>query len=83
MAQRSVGTPPETWGHLIKQRRKLLNMGQAELAEAAGITVVSLSRIENGNQTPRLKVMEAIARALRVGDMAELFPYPRIDRPVR
>ena len=78
-AKRTVGKPPESWGHLIRQRRAVLNMSQTELAENVGISLVSMNRIEKGNQTPRLELMKRIARELRIDDLNDLFPWPRVD----
>lgn len=50
-------------GEAVRQRRIELDMTQLELAEAADLHVVVVSRVENG-QTPTLATVEALARAL-------------------
>jgi transcriptional regulator with XRE-family HTH domain len=50
-------------GQAIRAKRLALDMTQLELAEAAGVHVVLVSRIENG-VTPTLATVEALARAL-------------------
>lgn len=47
---------------------------QAELAERAGISRVELGNIERGVHRPRLQTAQAIAAALDVANVAELFP---------
>ena len=41
-------------------------MTQQELADMAGLTVLSIHKIENGKQEPRPATIRKIARALRV-----------------
>ena len=54
-------------GNRIKEAREAANMTQAELAERAGITRVSLSRIETGaNQNPSVQTAIRIAKTLGV-----------------
>jgi transcriptional regulator with XRE-family HTH domain len=47
----------------VRQRRIELDMTQMELAAAAGLHVVVVSRVEGG-QTPTLPTVEALARGL-------------------
>jgi transcriptional regulator with XRE-family HTH domain len=60
-----------TIGERIKAARIRKVMGQAELARAAGISPVTLFRIETGAHTPRPVTIRKIAAALGV-DAAEL-----------
>lgn len=54
-------------GNRIKEAREAANMTQAELAEMAGITRVSLSRIETGaNPNPSVQTAIRIAKTLGV-----------------
>jgi len=39
---------------------------QAELAEAAGISLITLNRLENGKQKPSFKTIRKLAEALGV-----------------
>ena len=48
----------------LLRRRKLLSL--RDLAEKAGVTVVTLVDIENGRSRPRLQTMRKIAGALEV-----------------
>lgn len=51
-------------------------MRQRQLAEAAGINAVYLSRIERGKRTGSARALDAIAKALRVDldDLIESVP---------
>jgi transcriptional regulator with XRE-family HTH domain len=49
---------------IIRARRKL-GLTQAELARRAGIRVETLNRIEQGKNSPNLRTMEKIERALK------------------
>ncbi|MGY0793119.1 helix-turn-helix transcriptional regulator [Azospirillum argentinense] len=48
----------------IRAARALLNMKQAELAEAAGVSLATLNNIERGVTDPRVSTLEAVQRAL-------------------
>jgi len=60
-------------GARIRLLRLSSSLTQAELAELCGIYRSYLSRIENGLVNPTLKVLDVIARALRV-KVHDLFP---------
>ena len=51
-------------GSRIKKQRELLGMTQEILSEKVGITVVYLSKIENGKVHPTLEALSAICGAL-------------------
>ena len=56
-----------THGHVgaqIRRRRKTKGMTQAELAEAVGVTVESISRAERGTIQPTVATLGHIAQAL-------------------
>lgn len=48
----------------IVAARGLLEMTQEELAQAVGVTVTALSRIESGKAMPRSSTLEKIRQAL-------------------
>jgi transcriptional regulator with XRE-family HTH domain len=50
----------------LRQLRRQRGMTQAQLADAAGVTRLYVLRIEAGAQDPTSKVVEALARALKV-----------------
>lgn len=54
----------ETLGQRIKQRRLGNGLTQRELAEAAGITVPYMSKIEADRETPTDEKLERIAEEL-------------------
>ena len=51
-------------GERIKRQRETLGMTQENLSEKVGITVVYLSKIENGRVHPTLETLSAISGAL-------------------
>lgn len=62
-------------GQRITQRRRLLGASRRDLADLAGATEATITRIENGkiNATDRLRL--AIAGVLHC-EVADLWPYP-------
>ncbi len=56
----------QTLGERIRQFRESAGLTQEALARAAGIGRVTLVRLENGEQTPRFKTLNAIAEALGI-----------------
>ena len=61
-----------TFGRNVRERRLLLNMSQAELAERAELRRAAISDIEREAANPTLDSITKIAAALRV-DVCELF----------
>lgn len=57
----------EVLGSRVREMRARAGLTQAGLAEAAGITDETVSRIERGAYEPALSTMVALADALRVG----------------
>ncbi len=53
-------------GRKIKELRKARDLSQQELARRAGIGRVTLSRLENGKQSPRFQTVTAIAGTLDI-----------------
>ena len=53
-------------GHEIRILRKALGLTVSEIATATGLSVGMLSKIENGNISPSLTTLQALARALGV-----------------
>lgn len=60
-----------TLGERLRALRDSAGLTQEELARGANIGRVTLVRLENGEQTPRVKTLTAIAEALgkRVSDL--------------
>ena len=56
----------QTLGERIRQFRESAGLTQEALARAAGIGRVTLVRLEKGEQTPRFKTLDAIAKALGI-----------------
>ncbi|MGV3550301.1 helix-turn-helix domain-containing protein [Rhizobium sp.] len=53
-------------GHEVRTLRKGLGITGSDLAAATGISLGMLSKIENGNTSPSLTTLQALARALGV-----------------
>lgn len=62
-------------GARIRKWRTAAGLTQAELAIAAGLSRITVSRLENGQQSPNFATGQALARALRVAP-AELTAGP-------
>jgi transcriptional regulator with XRE-family HTH domain len=60
----------------IRMRRKSLGMTQKDLASNAGLTEITINRIETGKQPPRSSNLKSIADAL--GTTIEDLQTPRI-----
>ena len=56
----------QTLGERIRQFRESAGMTQVALARAANIGRVTLIRLEKGEQTPRFRTLNAIAKALGI-----------------
>ena len=56
----------QTLGQRIRQFRESAGLTQEALARAANIGRVTLVRLERGDQTPRFKTLDAIAKALKI-----------------
>ena len=61
-----------SFGAIVAERRKLLNMSQETLAERVGIAQESLSRMEKGVIAPRFERLQLFADALGCS-IADLF----------
>ena len=64
----------------LREVRQRLFVTQEELAERAGITVSTLSRLENGLQRPRISTVRKLAEALGVAP-EELVEWNGADAP--
>ncbi len=53
-------------GHEVRTYRKALGITVTDLANATGISVGMLSKIENGNISPSLTTLQALTKALGV-----------------
>lgn len=51
-------------GKQIASRRKQLNISQADLAEMAGVSLRTLSAIENGDANPSVDVLSKVLEPL-------------------
>ena len=56
---------PDSIGEMIRKRRKYAGMTQQDLADAAGISVMSVRRYETGERTPNVEVIRKIAKGLK------------------
>ena len=53
-----------TIGEKIRSRRKFLELSQEKLADKAGISALTIVRVENGQFEPKLKTLRALSKAL-------------------
>ena len=58
--------PPVYFGEWVKQRRNLLDLTQAELAEGAGCSVFALRKIESGERRPSKQLAGLLAQSLEI-----------------
>ena len=63
-------------GEIIRQRRLVLNMTQAQLAERAGVSTPAVNKWEKGLSYPDTTILPVLARILKI-DMNELFSFSR------
>ncbi len=68
----------QTLGERVRTFRESVGLTQEALARAADIGRVTLVRLENGEQSPRFKTLQAIAHALGI-DTTELLLSKPLD----
>lgn len=61
-------------GKKIQKTRKNIDLTQEELADVLKISRTHMGHIEQGRKSPSLKLLEKIARALKI-PISELFTY--------
>ncbi len=61
-------------GRRIQKMRKATGLTQEDLAEKINTSWTWVAHIETGRETPNLKMLQKIARALRV-KVKDLIPY--------
>jgi transcriptional regulator with XRE-family HTH domain len=61
-------------GDNIKKARKKGGLTQLQVAKKTGIHVNYFSRIERGEETPSMEVLEAISKSLKVNS-ADILPF--------
>ena len=66
-------------GERVRRFRESAGLTQQELARSADIGRVTLVRLENGEQSPRFRTLQALARALE-RDTQELLVEPEAPR---
>lgn len=77
------GSTPGFVGQRLVEARCARGLSATDLAGVVGVSVQSISKYENGHQTPKLEQFHAIARALNIPRDYFLRPVPLADeRPV-
>lgn len=61
-------------GDVIRQRRLVLNMTQAELADRTGVSAPAVNKWEKGLSCPDVMILPVLARVLKM-DMNDLFDF--------
>ncbi len=69
-------------GHEVRERRRTLGITVADLSAATGLSPGMLSKIENGNISPSLTTLQALARALGVPVTAFFRRYEAVRNAV-
>jgi putative transcriptional regulator len=64
----------EKLGNKIQKLRKETGLTQEEFAEKLNISRTHIGHIEQGRKSPSIKLMEKIAKALRV-KVKDIFPF--------
>jgi transcriptional regulator with XRE-family HTH domain len=73
-----VGTLKRQFGRRLSQLRNEKNMTQERLAEAAGVSVDLINKIERGINAPSFTTIEKLAKSLNV-PVKELFNFPGLE----
>lgn len=69
----------EEWlGRRIRELRKARGLTQEQLGERTGINYKYLGAVERGQENPTVKVLEKIAKVLRV-ELRELFVFEHLE----
>ena len=69
-------------GERIRRLRQKRGLTQRALADAAGVSLVYLRKLEAGERTsPSFPVLERLARALGAAVRLELIEHPKGGRP--
>lgn len=77
------GSTPGFVGQRLVEARLARGMSATDLAAVIGVSVQSVSKYENGHQTPKLEVFHSIARTLNMPRPYFLRPVPPADeRPI-
>lgn len=66
-------------GKIMRRARKKQGLTQAELAEKAGVSTMTIRRYESGDRKPRLEEALKISRALGLA-LKDLFSGPELDQ---
>lgn len=61
-----MGTEDQILAKIFKKAREDANLTQAEVAEKSGIHVNYYARVERGEVTPRVDIVNKIAKALKI-----------------
>lgn len=61
-----MGSEDQKLAKILKEAREKAGLTQAEVAEKAGIHFNYYARVERGEVTPRVDIVENIARALKI-----------------
>ncbi len=62
----NMGSEDTKLAKILKEAREKAGLTQAEVAERAGIHFNYYARVERGEVTPRVDIVEQIAKALKI-----------------
>lgn len=66
----------EAFANGLRQARKMRRWTQHQLAEAAALSVDTVSRLERGDASPSFESIEALAKALGISALQFFSPKP-------
>ncbi len=74
----------ETLGHRLEAARRRRILTQAELAQAAGVALITVTRLENeaGSGNPRPETIRRLAKALEVDPAWLLFGDQELESKI-
>ena len=65
-------TQAPTFGEILRERRSLLGLTQAELARRAGCAPITIRKLEGDNLRPSVQLAELLALALNIPEKEQL-----------
>lgn len=69
----------QEFGNRIKQYRVSLNITQSQLARKCGLSVTTLMRIENGEDTKWSNIIKILSEIKLLDNLDILIPEPQLD----
>jgi predicted ATPase/transcriptional regulator with XRE-family HTH domain len=71
---------PETFGHWVRERRKVLSLTQADLGRLVSCSKVMINKIEGNQRRPSVQMTRLLLRYLKIDPKLRI-PFVRLARP--